>query len=84
MAKKITVNHDYSHEIKRLQFFGGKAMTNLDSVLKGRNITLVTKIHIVKAMVFLVVTYRCENWTMKKTECQRTNAFKLWCWRRPL
>ena len=63
-------------------FLEGKLMTNLDSILKSRDTTLVTKIHIVKAMVFLVVTYRCENWTMKKTECQRTNAFKLWCWKR--
>ena len=63
-------------------FLEGKLMTNLDSILKSRDTTLVTKIHIVKAMVFLVVTYRYENWTMKKTECQRTNAFKLWCCRR--
>ena len=69
-------------KLKDACFLEGKLMTNLDSILKSRDTTLVTKIHIVKAMVFLVVTYRCENWTMKKTECQRTNAFKLWCWRR--
>ena len=73
---------DCSHEIKRHLLLGRNAMTNLDSILKSRDTTLPTKIHIVKVMVFLVVMYRCENWTMKKTECQRTNAIKLWCWRR--
>ena len=73
-----------SHEIRRPFLLGRKAMTNLDSVLKSRDITLLTKVHIVKAMVFPVVTYSCESWTIKKAECQRIDAFKLWCWRRLL
>ena len=75
---------DCSHEIKRRLLFGRKAMTNLDSVLKSRDITLPTKVHLVKAMVFPVVMYECESWTIKKTECWRTVAFELWCWRRLL
>ena len=87
LGSKITVDGDYSHEIKRHLVLGRKAMTNLDSILKSRNITLLTKVHIVKAMVFPVVRYRCERWTIKKAECRRTDvfdAFKLWCWRRLL
>ena len=72
------------HEIKRCLFFGRKVMTNLDSILRNRDITLPTKVHLVKAMVFLVVMYRCESWTIKKAEHQRTDAFELWCWRRLL
>ena len=75
---------DYSHEIKRHLLLGRKVMTNLDSILKSRDITLPTKVHIVKAMVFPVVKYGCENWTIKKAECQRIDAFELWCWRRLL
>ena len=71
-------------ELKRCLFLRRKAMTNLDSILKSRNITLLTKVHIVKAMVFPVVRFRCEIWTVKKPECQRIDAFKLWCWRRLL
>ena len=81
---KITANGDCSHGIKRWFLLGRKAMTNLDSVLKSRDITLPTKVHIVKAMVFLVVMCGCESWTIKKAECQRIYAFKLWCWRRLL
>ena len=84
LGSKITANGDCSHEIKRCLFLGRKAMTNLDRVLKSRDITLPTKIHIVKAMVFPVVRYGYENWTIKKAECQRTDAFKLWCWKRLL
>ena len=76
------VDSDFRHEIKRCSLLGEKAMTNLDSILKSRNITLLTKIHLVKAMVFLVVMYGCESWTIKKAECQRIDAFELWCWRR--
>ena len=83
-GSKITADRDYSYEIKRLLLLGRKVMTNLDSILKSRNITWPTKVHLVKAMVFPVVTYACENWTIKKVECQRTDAFELWCWRRPL
>ena len=75
---------DCSHEIKRCLLLGRKAMTNQDSTLKNRDITLLTKVHIVKAMVFPVAMYRCESWTIKKGECQRTDAFELWCWRRLL
>ena len=77
---------NYSHEIKRHLLLGRKVMTNLDSILKSRdiNITLPTKVHLVKAMVFLVVRYGCESWTVKKAECQRIDAFELWCWRRLL
>ena len=81
---KITVDGDCSHEIKRRMLLGRKAMTNLDSIFKSRDITLPTKVHIVKAMIFAVVMYRCESWVIKKAECQRTDAFELWCWRRLL
>ena len=84
LSSKITADGDCSHEIKRHLFFGRIAMTNLDSVLKSRDITFPTKIHIVKAIVFLVVMYRCESWTIKKVEHGRINAFELWCWRRLL
>ena len=83
LCSKITADDDCSHEIKRLLLLGRKAMTNLDSILKSRVITLPTKVCLVKAMVFPVVTYGCENWTIK-VEHQRINAFKLWCWRRLL
>ena len=82
LGSKITVDSDCSHEIKALLLRGRKAMTNLDSVLKSRNITLPTNVCIVKAMVFLVVMYGCETWTIKKAENRRIDAFKLWCWRR--
>ena len=78
LSSKITVDSDCSHEIRRQLLLGRKAMTNLDSVLKSRDITLQTQVRIVKAMVFLVVTYGCENWTVKKAECQRIDVFKLW------
>ena len=81
---KITADGDCSHEIKRRLLLGRKVMTNLDSTLKTRDITLPTKVHLVKAMVFPVVTYGCESWTIKKAECQRIDAFELWCWRRLL
>ena len=84
LGSTITVDSDYSHEIKRHLLLGRKAMTNLDSILKNRDITLLTKVHIVRAMVFPVVLYGCESWTIKKAEPQRTDAFKLWCWRRLL
>ena len=84
VGSKITADADCSHEIRRHLLLGRKAMTNLDSVLKSRDITLLTKVHIVKAMVFPVVTYDCESWTVKKAECQRIDAFELWCWRRLL
>ena len=80
-GSKITADGDCSHEIKRHLLLGRKAMTNLDSVLKSRDITLPTKVHIVKGMVFPVVMYRCESWTINKAEHQRIDAFKLWCWR---
>ena len=81
---KITEDDDCGHEIKRCLLLGRKAMTNLDSVLKSRDITLPTKVHIDKAMVFRVVMYGCERWIIKKAECQRIDAFELWCWRRLL
>ena len=81
---KITADCDCSHEIKRHLLLGRKAMTNLDSILKSRDISLPTKVHLVKAMVFPVVMYGCESWTIKKDEHQRTDAFELWCWRRLL
>ena len=84
LGSKITVDSDCSHEIKRHLLLGRKAMTNLDIILKSRDITLLTKVHIAKAMVFPVVMYKCESWTIKKAECQRTDAFELWCWRRLL
>ena len=84
LGSKITADGDCSHEIKRCLLLGRKAMTNLDSVLKSRDITLPTKVPLVKAMVFPVVMYGCESWTIKKAEHRRTDAFKLWCWRRLL
>ena len=84
LGSKITVDGDCSHEIKRYLLLGRKAMTNLDSILKNRDINLLTKVHLVKAMVFPVVMCGCASWTIKKTECQRTDAFELWCWRRLL
>ena len=81
-GSKITADVDCSHEIKRCLLLGRKAMTSLDSRVKTRDITLPTKVHLVKAMVFPVVMYGCESWTIKKAECQRTDAFELWCWRR--
>ena len=81
LGSKITANCDYSNEIKRRLLLGRKAMTNLDSILKSRDITLPRKVCIVIAMVFLVVMYTCENWTIKKVECRRIDAFELWCWR---
>ena len=84
MGSKITADGDCSHEIKRRLFLGRKVMTNLDSILKSRDITLLTKIHLVKAMVFPVVMYGCESWTIKRAECRRIDAFELWCWRRLL
>ena len=83
-GSKITADGDCSHEIKRRLLLGRKVMTNLDSILKSRDITLSTQVHIVKAMVFPVVMYGCESWTMKKAEHQRIDAFELWCWRRLL
>ena len=83
-GSKITADGDCSHEIKRHLVLGRKAMTNLDSILKSRDITLPTKVHLVKAMVFPVVMYGCESWTIKKAEHQRIDAFELWCWRRLL
>ena len=83
-GSKITVDGHCSHEIRRQLLLGRKAMTNLDSVLKSRDITLATKLCIIKAMVFPVVTYGCESWTIKKAECQIIDAFKRWCWRRLL
>ena len=83
-GSKITADGDCSHEIKRRLLFGRKAMTNLDSKLKSRDITLPTKVHLVKAMVFPVVMYGCESWTVKKAEPRRIEAFELWCWRRLL
>ena len=82
LGSKITTDDDCSHEIKGHLLLGRKAMTNLDSVLKSRDIILPTKIHIVNAMVFPVVTYGYESWTIKKAECQRIDAFKMWCWRK--
>ena len=79
---KITADGDCSHEIKRCLLFGRKVMTNLDSILKSRDITLPTKVRLVKAMVFPVVMYECKSWIVKKAECRRIDAFELWCWRR--
>ena len=84
LGSRITVDGQYSHEIKRCLLLRGKAMTNLDSMLKSRNFTLLINVHLAKAMVFPVVIYRCENWTVKKAERQRIDAFELWCWRRLL
>ena len=84
LDSKITVDSDCSHEVKRRLLLGRKAMTNLDSILKSRDISLPTKVHIVKATVFPVVTYRCESWTIKKAKGRKIDAFELWCWRRLL
>ena len=83
-GSKITADGDCSHEIKRRLLLGRKVTTNLDSILKSRDITLRTKVHLVKAMIFPAVMYGCESWTMKKAEHQRIDAFELWCWRRLL
>ena len=83
-GSKITADGDCSHEIKRRLLLGRKVMTNLDSILKSRDVTLPTKVHLVKAMVFPVVMYVCESWTVKKAERRRINAFELWCWKRLL
>ena len=82
LGSKITADSDYSQEIKRCLPLGRKAMTNPDGVLKSRDITLLTKVHLVKAMVFPLVMQGSESWTIRKTECQRIDAFKLWCWKR--
>ena len=84
LSSKITADGDCSHEIKRCLLFGRKIMTNLNSIFKSRDITLATNVCLVKAMVFPVVLYRCEGWTVKKAECRRIDAFELWCWRRLL
>ena len=84
LGSQITVDGDCSHEIKRCLLLGRKVMINLDSILKSRDITLPTKVHLVKVMVFPVVMYRCESWTVKKAECLRIDAFELWCGRRLL
>ena len=84
VGSKITEDGDCSHEIKRRLLIGRKVMTNLDNIFKSRDITLPTNVHLVKAMVFPVVTYGCESWTEKKAECQGIDAFELWCWRRLL
>ena len=84
LGSKITADGDCSHEAKRRLLLGRKVMTNVESILKSRDISLSTKVHLVKAMVFPVVMYRCESWTIKKTEHQRIDAFELWCWRRLL
>ena len=84
LGPKITADADCSHEIKRRLFLGRKVMTNLDSILKNRDITLPTKVCLLKAMIFPVVMYGCKSWTIKKAECQRIDVFELWCWRRLL
>ena len=81
-ASQINANGDCSHEIKRRLFLGREVMTNLDSILKSRDTTLSTKVHLVKAMVFPVVMYGCESWNIRRAECRRIDAFELWCWRR--
>ena len=83
-GSKITADGDCSHEINRCLLLGRKVMTNLDSILKSRDSTLPTKVGLIKALVFPLVMYGCESWTIKKAECQRTDVFELWCWRRPL
>ena len=83
-GSKIIADGDCSHEIKRRLLLGRKVMTNLDSIFKSRDITLPTKVHLIKAMVFPVVMYGCESWTIKKAECRSIDAFELWCWRRLL
>ena len=84
LGSKITADGECTHEIKRCLLLERKTMTKLDSILKSRDITLPTKVHLVKAMVFPVVMYGCESWTIKKVECRKINAFELWCWRRLL
>ena len=84
LGSKITADGDCSHEIKRHLLLGGKVMTNLDNILKSRDITLPTEVRLVKAMVFPVVMYGCESWTIKNADCRRIDAFELWCWRRLL
>ena len=84
LGSRIIADGDCCHEIKRCLLLGSKALTNLDSILKNRDMTLLTKVHLVKAMVFPVVMYGCESWTIKKPEGRRTDAFELWCWRRLL
>ena len=84
LGSKITADGECSHEIKRCLLLGRKVMTNLDSILKSKDITLPTKVHLVKAIVFPVVMYECESWTIKKAERRRIDAFELWCWRRLL
>ena len=84
LGSKITADSDCSHEIERCLLLGRKGMTNLDSILKSRDITLLTKVHLVRAMVFPLVMYGCESWIIKKAEHRRTDAFELWCWRRHL
>ena len=84
LGSKITADGDCSHEMKRHLLLGREAVLNLDSILKTKDTTLLTKVHIVKAMVFPVVTYGCESWTVKKAECRRIDTFELWCWRRLL
>ena len=83
-GSKTTADGDCSHEIKRCLLFGRKVMTNLDSILKSKDITLPTKVRLVKAMAFPIVMYGCQSWTIKKAECRRIDAFELWCWRRLL
>ena len=82
LGSKITVDGDHGHEIRRQMLLGMKGMTSLDSVLKSKDITLLTKVHIVKVMVFPMISYGCESWTIEKAECRRIDAFELWCWRR--
>ena len=84
LGSKITEDGDCNHEIKRCLLLGRKVITNLDSILKSKDITLSTKVHLIKAMVFPVVMYGCESWTIKKAECKRIDAFEVWCWRRLL
>ena len=84
LGSKVTAGDDYSHEVERDLLLGRKALTNLESILKSRDITLPMKLHLVKAMVFPVVMYGCESWTINKAECRRIDAFELWCWRRLL
>ena len=84
LGSRLSVDYDYSHEIKKHLLLGRKAMTNLDNVLKRKDITLLRKVPLVKAMAFPVVMYGCESWTIKKAECKRIDAFELWCWRRLL
>ena len=84
LGSKITADGDFSHEIKRHLLIGRKVITNLDSILKSRDITLPTKVHLIKAVVFPVVMYGCQSWAVKKAECRRIDAFELWCWRRLL